>query len=62
MQEVEQKHRRREREEHNKIKESWDRRRKELESDILLLQEELEHSLEKIKERQIQQKVVIEQH
>ncbi|XP_008317120.1 calcium-binding and coiled-coil domain-containing protein 1 [Cynoglossus semilaevis] len=56
VQEVEQKHRRREREEHNKIKESWDRRRKELESDILLLQEELEHSLEKIKERQIQQK------
>lgn len=46
--------------EYKRAREAWDRRRKELESDITRLQDELKQGREKIKEMEGMQKVVID--
>lgn len=46
--------------EYKRAREAWDRRHKELESDITRMQDELKQSREKIKEMEGMQKVVID--
>lgn len=58
MQEATNKQRDKEKEEYRRAREAWDRQRRALEGDIARLQEELEHSLEKIAEMERKQKVV----
>lgn len=60
MQEVVNKKREKEKEEYKRAREAWDRRRKELESDIARLREELSQRLEKIEELEKKQKVMYE--
>ncbi|XP_028265992.1 calcium-binding and coiled-coil domain-containing protein 1 [Parambassis ranga] len=56
VQEATNKRRDKEKEEYRRAREAWDRQRRALEGDIARLQEELEHSLEKIAEMERKQK------
>lgn len=58
VQEAANKQREKEKREYKRGREAWDRRCKELESDITRLQEELKQSQEKIEELERKQKVV----
>lgn len=58
MQEAANRQREKEKVEYKRASRAWDRRCKELESDITRLQEELQKSQEKIEEMQRKQKVV----
>ncbi|KAL7398463.1 hypothetical protein ABVT39_010417 [Epinephelus coioides] len=54
--EVANRQREKEKEEYRRARDAWDRRRKEIESDITRLQGELKHSREKIHEMEMEQK------
>lgn len=58
VQEAANKQREKEKREYKRGREAWDRRCKELESDIIRLQEELKQSREKIEELERKQKVL----
>lgn len=58
MQEAANKQQEKEKREYKRGREAWDRRCKELESDITRLQEELKQSQDKIEEMERKQKVV----
>lgn len=58
VQEAANRQREKEKVEYKRAREAWDRRRRELESDIARLQEELKQSGEKIEEMERKQKVV----
>lgn len=60
VQEAVNRQRAKEKEEYKRAREAWDRRRKELESDITRLQDELKLSQEKSREMEDMQKVVID--
>lgn len=58
MQEAANKQREKDKGEHKRAREVWEKRRKELESDFTRLQEELMQSQEKIEEMKREQKVL----